>query len=145
MKRSTRVNLSWTGTVLLAVIALSARGLAVGAQPESAKAEAPAKAVAPEKAPAKSSARLPNYYARVVSEEQREKILAIQRVFAAKIDPLRAQIEALVKERDEKIAAFLTPEQQKKIDAMKAAAKASRDSKRTPKGKSSTQKPPPAR
>jgi cell division protein ZapA (FtsZ GTPase activity inhibitor) len=84
----------------------------------------------------KSSSRLPMYYAKVVNKEQREKILSIQKDFAAKIDPLRKQLDALTKDRDAEMAAVLTPEQQKQIDEMKAAAKKkTREGKKTAKDK----------
>jgi hypothetical protein len=72
---------------------------------------------------------LPAYFSGVITEEQRQKIYAIQKEFAAKIRPLQRQIESLTKERDEQIAALLTPEQRQKIEALKAAAKKARETK----------------
>ncbi len=137
----------WTGLVILGIsviaLALPARAAEDGsaAPAAAAKAEAPAaKPAAARKGAAKEgqpAARLPNYYREIVSEEQRESILAIQRQYAAKIDPLRRELEKLAKERDEKIEAVLTPEQKKKIEEIRAAAKAKRDAKNPPRsGKS---------
>jgi Spy/CpxP family protein refolding chaperone len=64
--------------------------------------------------------RLPPHYAPVVTAEQREKIYDIQEDYKTKIDALEAQVKALGKERDEKIAAVLTPEQKKKIEEAQA-------------------------
>jgi len=79
---------------------------------------------------AKPRGRLPNHFAGVVSDEQRDKIYAIQREFEPKIRELTLQLDSLKKQRDEKIQAVLTPEQKKKIDDLKAAAKDSRAKKK---------------
>jgi len=77
----------------------------------------------------KPRGRLPNYFSGVVTDEQRGKIYAIQSEFDPKIKELSIKLEALKKERDEKILALLSPEQRKKIDDLKAAAKKSREEK----------------
>lgn len=77
----------------------------------------------------KPRGRLPNYFSGVVTEEQRAKIYAIQGEFDPQIKELSLKLDALKKERDEKILALLTPEQKKKIDDLKAAAKQSREKK----------------
>ena len=76
----------------------------------------------------KATGRLPMYYREVVDKSQRKTILAITEEFNAKIDALKAQVEALTKERDAQVAAVLTPEQTKKIEERKAAAQAKRES-----------------
>lgn len=78
---------------------------------------------------AKPRGRLPSYFSGVVTDEQRGKIYAIQREFDPKIKELSLKLDALKKERDEKILALLSPEQRKKIDDLKAAAKQSREKK----------------
>ncbi|MGQ9576219.1 MAG: hypothetical protein ACUVUC_12955 [Thermoguttaceae bacterium] len=83
---------------------------------------------APDKSP---SARLPNYYRQVVSPEQRDKILQIQKDYAPKIKALQDQLDALIKERNQKIEAVLTPQQRAKIEQLKAAAKKTREAKKT--------------
>ena len=82
---------------------------------------------------AKPRGRLPDYFSAVVTAEQREKIYAIQKDYDAKIDPLEGQIEALTKERNEKIKALLTPEQKRRVEDLKAAAKKVRDAKKDAK------------
>jgi Spy/CpxP family protein refolding chaperone len=74
----------------------------------------------------KTHARLPNYFAKVVTPPQADTIRKIQAEYGAKMDALKAQLEALTKQRDAKIDAVLMPEQRKKIEALKAAAKAKR-------------------
>lgn len=78
---------------------------------------------------AKPRGRLPSHFSGVVTDEQRGKIYAIQREFDPKIKELSLKLDALKKERDEKILALLSPEQRKKIDDLKAAAKQSREKK----------------
>jgi|GEM_PF-968690 len=147
----------WTGLVILGISviagALPARAAEEGTAPPAAAASPAAKAEAPApaaRAPAtkkgagkegqarQPAARLPNYYREVVTEAQREKILAIQRQYAAKIDPLRRELEKLTRERDQEIESVLTPEQKKQLEDIKAAAKAKRDAKSPPTSGKST-------
>jgi hypothetical protein len=80
----------------------------------------------------KPRGRLPSFYKEVVDQKQREAIYKIQEGYGPKIADLRAQLEALTKERDERIAAVLTPEQRKKLEDLRAAAKAKREPKTKP-------------
>ncbi len=66
------------------------------------------------------------YYTRVVTEEQRQKIYAIQRDYYPKISALRKQLEALIAEQNAKIEAVLTPEQKAEVDKIRAEAAARR-------------------
>lgn len=97
---------------------------------------------------------LPPYYAKVVTPEQREQIAKIQEEYQPKITDLQAQIaelkdklQAVEKERDEKIAAVLTPEQKKQVDEAKEAAKQKKAEKKAEKHaaeKPAEPAPPPA-
>ena len=134
--------LTWTSVALVAAAVAVMGRPGVGQEASSAEQSSTAKAVA--KAPAKPTAeapaekpvpeeakpkkrefrgRLPAYYSRVVDEKQREKIYAIQREFAPKIDALKAQLAALTAERDTKVEAVLAPEQLKTVEKLKAEAK----------------------
>jgi hypothetical protein len=135
----------WTGLVILGISviarALPARAAEEGpaAPAAAAKAEAPAPAAKPAARrgaarEGRPAARLPSYFSEIVTEEQREKIYAIQKQFAAKIDPLTREIEKLRQARDGEIEALLTPEQKKKLDELRAAAKAKREANRPPRG-----------
>ncbi len=135
--------LAWAGAAGLMISAVIAGKAAVGQEAKSAQtakakpqAEAPAEAPVPEKStPAKKRTfrgRLPAYYRQVVDEKQREKIYEIQREYAPKVDALRAQLAALIAERDEKVAAVLTPEQIEKVEQLRAEARAKRSSSRPP-------------
>ncbi len=59
--------------------------------------------------------RLPPHYGKVASEEQRAQIYQIQEEYKPKIEAMETQLNALKKERDDKITAVLTPEQKKKV------------------------------
>ena len=66
---------------------------------------------------------LPRHYATVVTEAQRAKIYAIQDEYDPKIAALAAKLKALKAQRDEKIKAVLTPQQQKEVEEATAKAK----------------------
>lgn len=104
-------------TAILAVsLAMAAVGLtASGPLSGQEQAEKAAK-----KAP---RGRLPNYYAKVVTPEQREKIYAIQQQYAPKIAALQKQLQELLAQRAKEIEAVLTPEQLKQVQEAAAAAK----------------------
>jgi hypothetical protein len=154
MKRARSTHLlTWASAVTLAAITLTVLGgLAVGQDPASAKqpsaerpaAEKPAETPVPEEsAPKKTKEfrpRLPSYYGRVVDQKQRERIYGIQREYHPKIEDLRAQLAALIAERDEKIAGVLTPEQRKEVERLQAEARAKRSGAKGAK-QGSTAKP----
>jgi hypothetical protein len=66
--------------------------------------------------------RLPPHYAKVVTEEQRAKIYAIQGEYRARIDAAREQLNTLLKEEKEKISAVLTEDQKKKVEEFRSSA-----------------------
>lgn len=105
--------------IVLAALARPTISQEKGAPPRPAKA---AKAKKPR-------GRLPAYYRYVVTPQQREAIYKIQAEFAPKIAELQAQLKALTKERDQKVSAVLTPEQRKKVEDLRGAAKAKRAQK----------------
>jgi hypothetical protein len=108
---------------LAIVLAILARPT-IGQDKEAAAKPAVAKKAKPFRG------RLPNYYGQVVNQKQRQAIYKVQREFAPKIAELQAQLEALKKQRDEKVAAVLTPQQLKKVEELNAAAKAKRARKK---------------
>ena len=98
---------------------------------EPSNATPQAKPSKSKKTPAATSAkkqrrRLPNHYAKLVTDEQRESIYEIQRRYREKIEPLRKQIEQLIAERNAEIRQVLTPEQQRKLDELLAGSRRSR-------------------
>jgi len=102
--------------------------LAWAQQASEKKPGDPAKpaAGAPAKARAKPRGRLPAFYGRVVSGDQKDKIYAIQQSYEPKIADLQAQLKALTDKRDAEIAAVLTADQKTKVDQLSADAKAKR-------------------
>jgi hypothetical protein len=90
------------------------------------------------KAAAKPRLRLPPYYAKVVSAEQREEIYSLQSEYEEQIDALEAQMEMLVDERDTRIREVLTPEQRQEVDDLAAAARERRKLKATAGGEDAT-------
>jgi len=142
VKRSIAIRiLPWT-TLALLTVALAYAGRSATGQEEAVSPDKATSQAQTEAEPAKKfRGRLPNYYRHVVDRKQREAIYKIQEEFASKIAALKAQLEALTKQRDEKVDAVLTPEQHKKVAELAAAAKAERDSKKNTKEKPATQPP----
>ncbi|MFO0900954.1 MAG: hypothetical protein U0836_26295 [Pirellulales bacterium] len=72
--------------------------------------------------------RLPPYYGRVATVDQRAALDKIQESYAPKIEQLRAELDKLLAQRDAELRAALGPEQQKQLDELTIAA---RDRRRT--------------
>jgi hypothetical protein len=121
---STRIAL-WTTLVSLGIVLAYLASPTVGEDKAAAAKPAAVKEV-------KTPRRLPSFFKEVVDEKQRETIYKIQEEYGPKIADLRAQLDALTKQRDERIAAVLTPEQRKKLEDLRAAAKAKRAPKTKP-------------
>jgi hypothetical protein len=66
--------------------------------------------------------RLPAHYAKVVTDEQRSDIYAIQEKFEAKLDKARTELKAVVDERDAAIEKVLSAEQRKNVEKLRAEA-----------------------
>lgn len=66
--------------------------------------------------------RLPTYYARVVTQLQRENIYNIQDRYEAEIRQIQAQMEAKIKERDQAIEDLLEPDQLAQVKRFAADA-----------------------
>lgn len=141
--------LGWAGLVILGAMAIGGASALLADQAlaaEPAAAAAPGDAASPSataekkpssrrtkgEKPAKPRGRLPAYFSAVVTAELREKIYAIQAEYEPKISKLRQELDALTKDRDEKINALLSPEQKKKIEDLKAAARRPNDKKDAP-------------
>ena len=97
----------------------------------------------PKVAKKEAKGRLPAFYKNVVTEEQRSKIYEIQQKYAAQIDDLQSQLEAVRKKQTEEIEAVLSKEQLDKVTSLKAEsdAKKKKDSpKKTDAAKADTAK-----
>ncbi len=75
--------------------------------------------------------RLPAYYAKIVTPEQRDAIYKIDEEYMPRIKDLQKQLEDLRAEEGAKIRAVLTPEQQKQLDQVVAEHKAAKSGKPT--------------
>lgn len=73
--------------------------------------------------------RLPAYYGRVVSEEQRLEIYRIQAMYNKQIDDLRSQIEGLLTQRDAEVSDVLTEEQLREVEQLAEAARSRRSTR----------------
>jgi hypothetical protein len=120
-------------TLILAVVALAALEPSAWGAEDGTPVKKPV---------GKSYRRLPAYYGSVVNEKQRENIYKIQEEYQPKIELLKKQLDALKKERDEKISAVLTEEQKKRVK--EAAAKGKRKPKDVPPAKPAEKEPPPS-
>lgn len=138
-----RNSMWWTvGLLAAACLAWCPSGTLQAQQaPAQPKPEAKAEAV---KERAKPRGRLPAYYARVVTPQQRESIYKIQETYAEKLEALRAQLAELEAKMGEEIKAVLSPEQLKKVDEFAAEAKA-RTKKPATAGSSETPATPAAK
>jgi len=79
----------------------------------------------------KLKGRLPAYFAKLVDKDQREAIYKIEDEYGPKIKALQQQVHDLEAERNGKIRAVLTPDQQQKLDEYMAAAKSAKSGKST--------------
>ena len=70
--------------------------------------------------------RLPAYYSDVVTGKQREEIYGIQKEYLSEIERLKAELRTVVKERDERVRAVLSAEQQAEVDKIAEKKRAER-------------------
>jgi hypothetical protein len=78
---------------------------------------------------AKPRGRLPDFYSKVVTEEQKVKIYAVQDAHQDKIAALSAQMKEELAKQKAEIDAILTPEQLEKVKALVAEVTAQRATK----------------
>ena len=133
--KTRRFSRPWSsGILVLLTIAAVAMLMTAGhATPAEPAAETSAEPAEPSPAPAEAKkfrGRLPMYFGLVVDEKQRQAIYAIQEEHFAEIEELKENLAALVKQRDAKVAAVLTPEQTAEVEQAKAAAKAKREARK---------------
>lgn len=99
--------------------------LLAAAWPAAAWAQTPTKPAGPPAAERTQPRRprLPPYYGRVATADQRAALDKIQASYSAKIEQLRAELDKLVAQRDAELRAALGPEQQKQLDELTVAAR----------------------
>ena len=120
MKRPGR----WIGVPCTLGLALA---MIIGAtdSPPAWSQDKPAKQESKEKPAARKKARgrLPRYFAKVVTQKQREDIYEIQARFAARIDELQKQIDELIRQRDQEVEAVLSSDQLAEVRKLREEAK----------------------
>ena len=122
MKRWTnRHSATAASAVFLLATVLLTNGWATAQQPPAENDPPPAK-----KERAKPRGRLPSYFARVVTEKQREEIYGIQTAYAEQLDKLREQIVQLESKRDKEVDQVLSAEQLAQVKELRDQAKAKR-------------------
>jgi hypothetical protein len=141
--------------MLLAMMAASVIGgltFAPSVLSQQAGSKKPAAADAPEgQEKARSPRRrLPPYFARVVTPQQREQIYQVQDKYQEQIEALEAQMEAVLEKRDADISAVLTPEQRQQVaklreeGAQRAAARQTAEATTAEPGADAPPAAPPA-
>ena len=99
---------------------------AKGAKRKSKKA-----AAGDTKSDKKSANRLPVYFGKIgLTDEQREKIYAVQAKSSEQIDALKKQLQDLEQKRDDEIQAVLTAEQKTKLAELQSEAKQAKKTRR---------------
>jgi hypothetical protein len=76
---------------------------------------------------AKPRRRLPVYFARVVDDEQRQQIYAVQQSYAEQMEPLRRQLAELDEQMRAEVRDVLSDEQRQQVDQLVAAARVRRE------------------
>ena len=77
----------------------------------------------------RSTRRLPTYYSRVVTQEQREEIYEIQETYNEELEAIEVELKKKQKERDLAIEAVLQPEQLAEVKRLLAEAQKRRAKK----------------
>lgn len=73
--------------------------------------------------PRRPRGRLPTYFARVVTAQQREQIYDLQAQYQEQLDELLEQVRKLEAQRDMEVFQVLTPEQQQQVNAWNEEAR----------------------
>lgn len=121
--RMSRVSL----TLVLSAVVATAFAAPLAQQAKEADAAGKSTAVAAEKAPPLRG-RLPAYYGKVVSEQQRQQIYAIQTKYQERIVKLTEELASLTEKRGIEVEKVLSDEQRAEIAKLKAARSSSRRS-----------------
>ncbi len=126
-RRIRRPALFFCGLVFPVILILASAGLM--AQNDEAK---------PQKKP---RGRLPNYYTKVVTPEQRKEIYSIQQGYASQIEELEVSLANLRAKRDKEVAAVLSAEQLEKVEKLREEAAERRKKKGGAAKKTAATKP----
>jgi predicted house-cleaning noncanonical NTP pyrophosphatase (MazG superfamily) len=119
MKHESLWRTGWERVVVWLVVGTMVGALAAQEPPPTPETDPPERPVAGEAAQ-KLRGRLPAYYAKVVSDKQREEIYGIQAKYNAQIAKLKEQLDELTKKRDTEVEEVLSDEQRAEIARMKS-------------------------
>jgi hypothetical protein len=72
------------------------------------------------------AARLPNFYARVSTADQQDKLREVVKQYASRIQQKRSELQALIAERDGALDKLLTAEQRQQVGKLREEAAARR-------------------
>jgi hypothetical protein len=106
----------------LPVVCVAALTLSLGLAAASLLAQGEKQEAKDPKPRAEPRGRLPDFYNRVVTEQQREQIYGIQKKYKADIDKLEQQLAEVKARRDAEIEAVLSKEQLEQVKKLREAA-----------------------
>jgi hypothetical protein len=102
-------------------------------EPAASAAEKPATRPAAQKrtankpvAKAEKDPRMPAQFNKVITDEQRPKIVAVLKEYAPRLEQVRAELKALTEEREAALLKILTPKQRRDLEELRALAQAKR-------------------
>ena len=116
----------FTCLVMLVAVVLLPVGVARSQQPASKPSDPERRTTKKPVVDAPKKPRMPAHFNAVISPKQREEILAILQDYMPKIDQKRAELKALVEQRDKDVLGVLTAEQQRDLEELRAQARAKR-------------------
>lgn len=121
MKQKSQRGGPWRRMLALLAVALMATTLAAQDPPPQSAATPPDKPATQESATnPKLKGRLPAYFAKVVSDKQRDTIYEIQAKYNSQIARLKEQLDELTVKRDTEVEQVLTEEQRAEVARMKS-------------------------
>ena len=118
----------WERVVACLVVGTMVGALAAQEPPRTSETDPPERPAAGEAAQ-KPRNRLPAYYAKVVSDKQRDEIYVILAKYNAQIAKLKEQLDELTTNRDTEVEEVLSDEQCAEIARMKSERRARSGSK----------------
>ena len=103
---------------LALALATAIGGLAEDSKPKSSASKSREASTAAESRPGR---QLPYFFGKLgLNDGQREKIYDIQASYQERLDHLQAEIDQLIRERDKKTEAILTPGQRMRLKELRA-------------------------
>jgi hypothetical protein len=110
---------------LVAIVALQP-GLGAADEPDAKKGAAQRRTTNKPVVGAPRNPRMPAHFNKVINESQRTKILTILKDYTPRIAQKRAELKALVDQRDKAAFGILTADQKRQVEELRAASQAKR-------------------